>query len=45
MAIRARIINLPGPKVENLTVDFSLQGVRNFKKEFDAMWEKSLPLE
>jgi hypothetical protein len=32
-------------KVENLTVDFSLQGVRNFKKEFDAMWEKSLPLE
>jgi len=32
-------------KVENLMVDFSIQGVTNFKKEFDAIWEKSLPLE
>jgi hypothetical protein len=27
--------------VENLTVDFSLQGTTNFKREFEEMWTKS----
>jgi hypothetical protein len=31
--------------VENLTVDFSLQGTTNFKREFEVMWEESLPLD
>jgi hypothetical protein len=31
--------------VENLMVDFSLQGTTNFKKEFEDMWAKSQPLD
>jgi len=31
--------------VENLVVDFSLQGPRNFKKEFEALWTESQPLD
>jgi phosphatidylserine/phosphatidylglycerophosphate/cardiolipin synthase-like enzyme len=31
--------------VENLTVDFSLQGTTNFKREFEAMWAESPPLD
>jgi len=30
--------------VENLMVDFSLQGTKSFKREFDAMWAESTPL-
>jgi len=31
--------------VENLTVDFSLQGSQYFKKEFEALWTESQPLD
>jgi phosphatidylserine/phosphatidylglycerophosphate/cardiolipin synthase-like enzyme len=31
--------------VENLTVDFSLQGTKIFKEKFDDIWNKSVPLD
>jgi phosphatidylserine/phosphatidylglycerophosphate/cardiolipin synthase-like enzyme len=31
--------------VENLTVDFSLQGTKNFRRKFDAIWAESIPLD
>ena len=31
--------------VENMVIDFSLQGTKNFKREFEAMWAESLPLD
>jgi hypothetical protein len=32
-------------KEENITVDFSLQGVTTFKRNFDSIWAESTPLE
>jgi len=31
--------------VENLTVDFSLHGTTNFKREFESIWKESTPLD
>jgi phosphatidylserine/phosphatidylglycerophosphate/cardiolipin synthase-like enzyme len=31
--------------VENLTVDFSFQGTKSFRKKFDDIWDKSVPLD
>jgi phosphatidylserine/phosphatidylglycerophosphate/cardiolipin synthase-like enzyme len=31
--------------VENLTVDFSVKGTKIFRKKFDDIWEKSVPLD